>query len=173
MISFIVCAITLSTIVFPLLFWRDYFREVQGLLFGMGITFNFCYIMVMIGDKKLRAERLTGKLHYITLLLLSVMFVLANYFNAQDLTYKDAFNLSLVLSNFAIICAAIGYVVNTDFKKSIIDSGFIKLMTIYLIYFTSLALFCSGLAGFSKIGSVLVILIPLVFSLKSQPKPAK
>src|SRR3989339_361405 len=146
MVSFVVCAITLFTIVNPLIFFRlDYFKEAQGLSFGIGIAFNLSFMMFMFGS----------------------------YYGRQEFSYKYAINLFATLSNSVIFCAIIGYVVRKDFKKGVIDPSFIKLMLIYFIYSISLALFCSGLTGLSNLFPISMLFIPLLFSLKSQPKPAK
>ncbi|OGF44446.1 MAG: hypothetical protein A2452_05940 [Candidatus Firestonebacteria bacterium RIFOXYC2_FULL_39_67] len=174
MVSFVVCAITLFTIVNPLIFFRlDYFKEAQGLSFGIGIAFNLSFMMFMLADKNLRVERLTSKFHYLILLILSCMFLFGSYYGRQEFSYKYAINLFATLSNSVIFCAIIGYVVRKDFKKGVIDPSFIKLMLIYFIYSISLALFCSGLTGLSNLFPISMLFIPLLFSLKSQPKPAK
>ena len=118
---------------------------------GIVMGVNLCFIMYVFSEPKNRLELLTSRFHYLTLLALSVLFIL---FYAERVRHPEFMNgmtkdivTSLILALLVVILR-IRYLVKN-----------VNLNAMYVLYLFSLFLFCSGLI------SRIVLLLPLLLTL--------
>ncbi len=119
---------------------------------GIVMGVNLCFIMYVFSEQKNRLELLTSRFHYFTLLALSVLFILFYVDRVKNPEFMKGIPKDLITSlilALLVVIFRIRYLVKN-----------VNLNAMYVFYFFSLFLFCSGLIFRS-----LFLLVPLLLTL--------